>query len=524
MDSSKIYNLQFASSLTDICEVNSSFDKGLLRIAYPGLNQNRSNISYDAFERALSSIANCPVVANYSVEDNRIGGHDTGIVKGEDGSMRLINLTEPVGVIPESAQQFFDSVEEDDGTSHDYLYTEVLLWKRQPAYSKIKEDGITDQSMEIKVKDGYMEDDVFHIEDFEFTAFCLLGDGVRPCFESSSLEVFSLDFKRQMSEMMQELKETFSVVNTPNGDDGIDNKENTMEGGEKALDVKMELAASYGIDVNSLDFSIEDYTVEELTKKFEAMKSVSEGTAEGAPEAGAEAGTSEETFTLTQQIIDEIHRKLSEEKVETSWGIESRYCYVDCDLESHEVYAYDCSDWLVYGFTYEQNGDSISIDFESKKRKKFAIVDFEEGEPVESPIAGIFGRINEAISGNAEIESKYNQVSAELSEAQAELETLRQYKADVENAQAAEARNEVFAMFEDLCGIEAFENFRANCDGMDATTLKKECFAIRGEFGLPARTFAAEAPKAPKIIVEKSTPEADPYGGIVEEYASRRDS
>ena len=40
----EILNLTYASSLTDLCEINSSFDSGILRIAYTGDNRNGSSI------------------------------------------------------------------------------------------------------------------------------------------------------------------------------------------------------------------------------------------------------------------------------------------------------------------------------------------------------------------------------------------------------------------------------------------------------------------------------------------------
>ena len=182
---SRLMNLTFASSLTDVVEENSSFDRGVLRVAYEGDNQNKTAISHDAFERGLKTIANVPVVANYTVEDDRIGGHDVSVVKDDNGKFRLINMTEPLGIVPESGKQWFEEVEEDDGQVHNYLFTDVLLWKRQPVYSKIKRDGVTAHSMEITIKDGYKKDGIFHIDDFEFTAFCLLGESPIPIiFES----------------------------------------------------------------------------------------------------------------------------------------------------------------------------------------------------------------------------------------------------------------------------------------------------------------------------------------------------
>ena len=41
----KVLNVTYASSITDICEINSSFDRGVLRICYTGENRNKSYIA-----------------------------------------------------------------------------------------------------------------------------------------------------------------------------------------------------------------------------------------------------------------------------------------------------------------------------------------------------------------------------------------------------------------------------------------------------------------------------------------------
>ena len=199
----KVLNMTFASSLTNLLEVNSSFDMGILKIAYPGLNRNNSFISKEDFIRNLKTIYNCPIVCHYDRETDSLGGHDMDVVSDDEGNLRLVNLTTPVGCIPESAKTWFAEVEDDDGVTREYLFAEVLLWKRQEAYKKIKEDGVTAQSMEIQVTNGETIDGVYHIKDFEFTAFALIG--VTPCYEGASLEVFSKqDFKQQLSLMMQD--------------------------------------------------------------------------------------------------------------------------------------------------------------------------------------------------------------------------------------------------------------------------------------------------------------------------------
>lgn len=499
----KVLNMTYASSLTNLCEVNSSFDTGVLRICYTGENRNKSFLSKETITKSIPTLYNCPIVCNYDRETDTLGGHDMEIVCDGDGNLRIVNITTPVGVIPESAKVWFEDYEEDDGTVHEYLYAEVLLWKRQEAYKKIKNDGITAHSMEIKVKSGKSVDGVYHVADFEFNAFALIG--VTPCFEGSALEMFSKNnFKQQMSEMMQDLKETFTMVNPSKEDDNTHPQNYSMEGGEKVLEDKMNLAAKYGIDVDKLDFSIEDFTVEELTEKFEAMKN-DDGNVK--PDG---------KFALTSNMVEEINRVLTAEKVTRDWGECPRYCYVDCDIEAGEVYCWDRNDWLLYGFAFSVDGDSINIDFESKKRKKYVIADFEGGEQI-SPIAPVFELMENKLKDYAEIETKFNAASDTITSMKAELDELRQFKTDTENATAMVEREEVFAQFEDLVGIEAFEALKGDCMKYDLETLEEKCFAIRGRNGAALKFSSKE--KTPKLKVPKTDISNEPYGGLFVKYA-----
>lgn len=524
MERNNVLNLTFASSLTNLCEVNSSFDSGVLRIAYTGKNRNKTAIDKPTFEKCINTMYNCPIVCNYDRDADTLGGHDVEVARDSDGSVRIINATTPVGVVPESAKYWWDSVEEDDGTVHEYLHTEALIWKRQEAYKSLKENGAPAQSMEIKVLDADMtEDGYFNIKDFEFNAFCLIG--VEPCFESSSLMFSSQGFKEQLSEMMQELKDSFTKVNTSEDVDILHPQKYSMEGGNKVLDEKMKLIADYGINVEDLDFSIDDFTVEELKEKFDAMQAASDTEPASEPTSDTDDNKDEETFALAEQAIEELRRQLDTVTVETAWGEEPRYWYIDCDFDVAEVYAYDCEDWLVYGFTYAKDGDAISIDFDSKKRKKFAIVDF-EGEEADSPLAPVFEHIKNSITDaaekNSELNEKYTEVTEENESMKDELDTLRQFKEDAEAAEAEAKRDAVFALFTDLEGIEAFDTLRENCADMTEDDLKKECFAIRGEYGVQVKFSADKQQKAPKQKVVENEPEDEaPYGGIVEELGGK---
>lgn len=144
--------LTYSSSVERLREVNSSFDSGVLKVAYAGKNRNGSSISKEAFERSIHTIYNCPIVCNYNREEDMIGSHDMEAVS-KNGEMQLVNLTQPVGVIPESANYWWENCEDPAGT-HEYLCIDALIWKRQEAYQKIKDNVVTDESMEIKVLDG----------------------------------------------------------------------------------------------------------------------------------------------------------------------------------------------------------------------------------------------------------------------------------------------------------------------------------------------------------------------------------
>ena len=508
----KFLSLSFDSSITDICELNSSFDSAVLKIAYHGKNRNNSYISKETFERCAKTMFLCPVVCNYDRATDTLGGHDVELYKDADGVLQIVAATTPVGVVPNSARYWWEECEEEDGSVHEYLFTDVVLWKRQEAYKKIKKDGITKHSMEITVKDYEKKDGIYYIKDFEFTAFALIG--VEPCFEGSSLEVFTKqDFKREFAVMIQELKSENTLINTTSDGDDIHPQTFSTEGGKTILEEKLKLAAKYNIDVESLDFSIDDMSIEELEAKFASMVSANEE-GSGTPD---DSNPDQKDYALTSGMIEEIRRKIEEPTIETAWDDEfSRYIYIDSDFENFEVYVWDITDWLLYGFKYSIDGDNVIIDFESKKRKKFAIVDFDEGEQA-SPIAGIFEEMEKAIKDNSdskEWHEKYDQANAALESANNELSELRAYKAQNEN-------EKVFANFEDLAGLEEFEALKNNSQSYTAETLLKECYAIRGKNASPAK-FSYDV-KPPKLIVgaAEGNDNDEPYGDLFFKYGKK---
>jgi len=475
--------LRFASSIEELKDVNESFSTAVMRICYTGVNRNNSRISKEAVERALPTMFNCPVVCNYDVESDSIGGHDVDLVHTSDGRIRLINLTSAVGVVPAGARTWWERVE-DSGTSHEYFTTEVILWKRSPAYQKIAGGGITAQSMEITVRDGRFSDGVFAIDDFIFTAFCLLGEDVEPCFESASLQMFGKEsVEQQFTRMMQELKKTFSAVQ-PAGESAP--QKYSLKGGREALD-----------DTN---------------KAASAVSAAQEEPVGRGPADG------QKNFDLEGQLRDELVCALEREQVETPWGQDSRYWFWDYDKEASEVYANDTTDWNIYAFPYSMDGDHVVIDFSGKKRMKLALAPFDEGSQA-SPAAGMFSKLAEKYDANEKRwNEKYQKAAETAASVAGELASLRKFKADTEAQLAQEQREAVFSKFEDLNGSEAFEALRRDSNAYSPDALEEKCYAIRGRTTtLKFTRDTALGP--PKLLIDHNgNGEDEPYGGLFVEH------
>ena len=161
------------------------------------------------------------------------------------------------------------------------------------------------------------------------------------------------------------------------------------------------------------------------------------------------------------------------------------------------------------------NGYNVKIDYDSRQRKKYVIADFDEGEQ-ESPFAASFAQAEDRLKECAAFEDKYRNASDTIASMETELGELRQFKTDTENANAEIERQNLFAKFEDLVGVEAFEQLKENAKDFDIETLEEKCFAIKGRYGAPAK-FGLES-KAPKIKVGKNEESNEPYGGVMLKY------
>ena len=209
MENKKL-KLDFEMTIFDVVDLNKSFAAAKCLVCYTGRNRNYSDIGRQKIIDAIPSIKNIPVVGRYDVDKDDFGSHDVKVVNKKDG-IDIVNATIPFGVVPESANQWFET-RIVDGEEKECFFTDVVLWKRQHGYEHIAKAGTISESMEIDVSEYMIDQDGYCIIDkFQFEALCLLGESVEPCFENACVQMYSneivSDFKLQFSEMLREFKE-----------------------------------------------------------------------------------------------------------------------------------------------------------------------------------------------------------------------------------------------------------------------------------------------------------------------------
>lgn len=242
---SKVYNIE---------KINPFFSKVKIYVMYEGLNRKGSYLNRNAINKAIHTIHNIPIVGEYLTEEKNFGGHGASVVKNQQGQYELVLSTRPYGVVPESAEIYWESVTEDDGTEREYLVVDgAYLWTgRYPELHTILDEGYYGQSMEIEIvnaKQSFIEgQEVLNIQDFIFTAFCLLGidkdsdmfGHVEPAFEGGKVVAYSLDkesFTSQFNQMIDELKFTLKE----GGNSQMENTKQTVEETEAQKDLKKRL-------------------------------------------------------------------------------------------------------------------------------------------------------------------------------------------------------------------------------------------------------------------------------------------
>ena len=191
---------QFTLEENDGDVVNPSFHMGSARIFAIDSVANNVKFSQESTMNALPTLKNIPIVALYKDDEQNFGDHE--IVRDVDG---IRYGTYPIGMIPESAEQWIEEVQTEEGIKQ-YLCSDILLWKRQKKeFQLIKSQGTFSVSMEVGMVDyEFNANKVCNVNEFYFTAIAVLGNGVKPAFKEACINFHKIGV---FQDMMLDLKE-----------------------------------------------------------------------------------------------------------------------------------------------------------------------------------------------------------------------------------------------------------------------------------------------------------------------------
>ena len=224
----------------NIQPLNPLISKCEIKVLYTGKNRNRSFISKEVATKMANSLPGTPIVGQYFYQTGDFGDHGEEELVIDDKGIRFVKSTVPYGFVATDAKVWWQNFIDKDGVEREYLLTEGYLWTgRYPDCKRIIEKG-NHQSMELdrdslvgewsKISGEWSkfendEHEYFIISDAVFSALCILGEEVEPCFEGANITkkggiMYSLDrdeFKEKMLDFMADLKDALNNLGYEGG-------------------------------------------------------------------------------------------------------------------------------------------------------------------------------------------------------------------------------------------------------------------------------------------------------------------
>ena len=294
--------------------LNPLISKCEIKVLYTGLNRNRSFITKDVANKMAQSLPGTPIVGEFLTQD--FGDHGEEDLVIDENGLRFVKSTVPYGFIPTDAKIWWQNFLDCDGVEREYLLTEGYLWTgRYPETQRVISKG-NGQSMELDrdslvgewTKSDNAEFEYFNIDEAFFSALCILGEDVEPCFEGANIGrpslLYSLDkddFKSQLSAFMLDLKD---ALNTQGGIPMEDNKSletplapevevEEVEVVEETTEIVEEVEVE-AAETESADAEVEEFAKDDKKKKKEEEKEEEQTSEEQPSNDKQEENTDEE--------------------------------------------------------------------------------------------------------------------------------------------------------------------------------------------------------------------------------------
>lgn len=475
-------------------------------VMHTGANKNRTSFTKDTINKAISSIANMPilgyVVDELDDEEKDFKGHEHEL-RVTDNDVKYMYAGQAYGVIPESCNPRWIIKDDGTGTEREYLRVDGLIWtKFGDPVDIFTRDVIKNHSVELtdmvcgpKDRDGNTP-----VSSFKFDGFCILSTTdpkIQPAMTGSCITAqFSVDdITSQIRERLYEyqaLQQNYSAQNENPSDEEKGDMKPMNENENKTTGIEEGQVPTENTATFTEPAGNEATPPNENITTAPAAATAKENTAptmEAKP-APAEPAVTENTtstenksatgteFTLTTvQLMDEIGTKLAEHTHPSSW--DSEYMIPDFYFEDlmPETVVVRCSKtWQLMGIPYSMNGDNVVLDYENIKRMKVAYEDWDEGEVMPGTIAA-FTTLTDKI---AELSDSFTKAANEVSEIKPKLEAYQQAEAEAIAAADKAKRDELFSIMDEKLGAnEEYVALKENKE-ISYADLEIKCYALVG--------------------------------------------
>ena len=418
-------HMEVTFELAEQTKTDNRFTPVKIWIAHVGKNLNKSFFSKERLMAMIPSLAFIPVVgfiqADSSNKDD-FAGHEQQIVVNVDG-VSYEYLGRMYGFVPENHNARFETKICKDGVEREFLVADgIIVNKFAKAKEILDRDEVKSQSMEL-VRESFegnydKENDQYVVTNAEFDALCFLGDSRLPAMVGGAIE------KMQFSSLKFELQEIM--------------KDFTKGGGELLNIEKLkEILVDY--EYVSTEF------VADLETKLDTFETI-----ESLQEILDIENKAQFALTVLVQLdmLDKEVRGL--ETYIDYWKDEyPRFNMQDAKLDEMQVFCFDYKDYKEIGFTFEKVGEEFKVNKESKFNVAWQPTMLESGDSsdmnvfsvIKEEIATTINKFESVISEKATefetaltsaLESQKTEYETKLSEVGTELDSLKQYKTDVE--------------------------------------------------------------------------------------------
>lgn len=465
-----------------------------LESCHTNANLNGSTISYENMTNAIPSFANRPILGNIIEKDDGtldFGAHDMEVYTDSDGNKKVKYLEKPIGVIPESNNAYLKESEDEDRAYlvvdgyiyEDYTEAYEILQRRNGSASVSVELAIFDFSYDAKKK-------LLNLNSFCFMGVTILGEEVKPGMAGANITL--QDFSAENNSLINPMQGFIDVLEKLNNTLS-EFKIQEKKGGESQVTKLEELCAKYNITADTLSFSTDDLSDEELKAKFAELYSKEE-THEETQSSSEETASNytvlktldsdSDRMKITYEISHSDIRFALYNLLSTFEEADNEWYYISDVYDGHFNYENWTGD-KIYGQNYKLDGDNVSFDGERYNLHRELLTDTEYAELVN-------------------MRSNYAE--------------LVKFKSDIDNAsKKAVLADEAYSVISDS---EAFKKIEENMSDYSVEEIQEKCDSLLGKY---AKSKISQTYTKSKLINPSETDSSNeargPYGSLFKNYA-----